>query len=62
VSDPQETINYAEAHDNETLFDLNAYKLPRDTSPSDRMRAHNLATSLVVLAQGIPFFTLGRTC
>jgi pullulanase-type alpha-1,6-glucosidase len=60
VSDPQETINYAEAHDNETLFDLNAYKLPRDTSPSDRMRAQNLATSLVILAQGIPFLHAGQ--
>jgi pullulanase-type alpha-1,6-glucosidase len=60
VSDPQETINYAEAHDNETLFDLNAYKLPRDTKPSDRMRAQNLATSLVILAQGIPFLHAGQ--
>lgn len=60
VSDPQETINYAEAHDNETLFDLNAYKLPRETSPSDRMRAQNLATSLVVLAQGVPFLHAGQ--
>jgi pullulanase/glycogen debranching enzyme len=60
VSDPQETINYAEAHDNETLFDLNAYKLPRETSPSDRTRAQNLATSLVVLAQGIPFLHAGQ--
>jgi pullulanase-type alpha-1,6-glucosidase len=60
VSDPQETINYAEAHDNETLFDLNAYKLPRDTSPADRVRAQNLATSLVVLAQGVPFLHAGQ--
>jgi pullulanase-type alpha-1,6-glucosidase len=60
VSDPQETINYAEAHDNETLFDLNAYKLPRGTSPADRMRAQNLATSLVVLAQGVPFLHAGQ--
>jgi pullulanase-type alpha-1,6-glucosidase len=60
VSDPQETINYAEAHDNETLFDLNAYKLPRQITPSDRMRAQNLATSLVLLAQGVPFLHAGQ--
>jgi pullulanase-type alpha-1,6-glucosidase len=60
VSDPQETINYAEAHDNETLFDLFAYKLPRHTSPSERMRAQNLATSLVILAQGVPFLHAGQ--
>lgn len=60
VSDPQETVNYAEAHDNETLFDLNAYKLPRGTSAADRMRAQNLATSLVILAQGVPFLHAGQ--
>lgn len=60
VSDPQETINYAEAHDNETLFDINAYKLPRTTSREDRMRAQNLAASLILLAQGVPFLHAGQ--
>ena len=32
TSDPQEAITYVEAHDNETLFDALAYKLPQDTS------------------------------
>lgn len=60
VSDPQETINYAEAHDNETLFDINAYKLPLDTSREDRLRAQNLAASLILLAQGVPFLHAGQ--
>lgn len=60
ASDPQETINYAEAHDNETLFDLNAYKLPLGTSRADRARAQNLATSLILLAQGVPFLHAGQ--
>ena len=60
ASDPQETINYIAAHDNETLFDINQYKLPAGTSMADRVRVINLANSLVALAQGIPFFHAGQ--
>lgn len=63
--DPQETVNYISKHDNETLYDLNIYKLPLGhngmavTSMADRVRSQNLGLSLVGLAQGIPFFHLG---
>lgn len=60
ASDPQESINYVAAHDNETLFDINQYKLPRDTSMADRVRVQNLANSIVALAQGIPFYHAGQ--
>ena len=60
VSAPQETVNYAEAHDNATLFDSDAYKLPRDTSPAERVRWQNLAASLIILAQGVPFLHAGQ--
>ena len=60
ASDPQESINYVAAHDNETLFDINQYKLPRDTAMADRARAVNLANSIVALAQGIPFYHAGQ--
>ena len=60
ASDPQESINYVAAHDNETLFDINQYKLPAETDMSDRVRAVNLANSIVALAQGIPFFHAGQ--
>ena len=60
TSDPQEAINYVAAHDNETLFDALAYKLPRDTSPADRMRMQNLATDVVLLGQGVPFLHAGQ--
>ena len=60
VSDPQETVNYAAAHDNPTLFDSNAWKLPRGIEADERVRWQNLATSLVVLAQGIPFIHAGQ--
>ncbi len=60
ASDPQETVNYVAAHDNETLFDNNAYKLPLSTTKADRARMQNLATSIVALAQGVPFFHAGQ--
>ena len=60
ASDPQESVNYAAAHDNETLFDINQYKLPLDTPMADRVRVVNLANSIVALAQGIPFFHAGQ--
>ena len=60
VSDPQESINYIAAHDNETLFDNNQYKLPRATSAEDRIRALNLGNSIIALSQGVPFFHAGQ--
>lgn len=60
TSDPQEAINYAAAHDNETLFDINQYKLPPGASKAERIRAQNLANSVIALSQGIPFFHAGQ--
>ncbi|MDJ0710665.1 MAG: pullulanase-type alpha-1,6-glucosidase [Woeseiaceae bacterium] len=60
ASDPQEVINYAAAHDNETLFDISQYKLPVGTSTDDRVRVANLANSIIALSQGIPFFHAGQ--
>jgi pullulanase-type alpha-1,6-glucosidase len=59
TSDPQEAITYVEAHDNETLFDILAFKLPQDTSREQRARAHVVALSTVALGQGVPFFHAG---
>ncbi|MDM8532043.1 pullulanase-type alpha-1,6-glucosidase [Anaerolineales bacterium HSG25] len=56
--DPQETINYISKHDNETLYDLNIFKLPSGTSMADRVRSQNVGLSIVGLSQGIPFFHL----
>lgn len=60
TSDPQEVINYVAAHDNETLFDNNQYKLPRTTGGEGRVRAANLANSITILSQGIPFLHAGQ--
>ena len=60
TASPQETINYVEAHDNQTLFDLNAYKLPQTTSRADRLRVQNLGAAINLLSQGIPFIHAGQ--
>lgn len=58
--DPQESINYIEAHDNETLFDMIQYKAPLSTSMAERVRMQNLGNSIVLLAQGVPFLHAGQ--
>ncbi len=57
---PQESINYIEKHDNETLFDINQYKIPLNRNLDDRVRVHNMGGSLVLLAQGVPFMQAGQ--
>jgi len=57
---PVEAINYVSAHDNETLYDNTVWKmLPGSFTPLERMRGNWIATSLVALAHGIPFFHAG---
>ena len=60
TQDPQENIVYVEAHDNQTLYDINAYKLPLSTSMEDRVRAQNLGLDFTLLAQGVPFLHAGE--
>jgi pullulanase len=57
--DPPDVINYISAHDNQTLFDNNQYKIPLATTMSDRVRINNLGLAIVSLSQGIPFFHAG---
>lgn len=56
---PTETVNYVSAHDNETLFDIVSLKTPTEISVDDRCRLNHLATSVIALSQGIPFFHAG---
>ncbi|WP_142268356.1 pullulanase-type alpha-1,6-glucosidase [Streptomyces sp. SLBN-115] len=49
---PGDAVAYADAHDNETLYDALAYKLPSDTSVSDRARTQVLAMATAALSQG----------
>ncbi|MEU0595773.1 pullulanase-type alpha-1,6-glucosidase [Streptomyces ardesiacus] len=49
---PGDALAYADAHDNESLFDALAFKLPRDTSADDRARMQVLAMATAALSQG----------
>jgi hypothetical protein len=57
--DPQEAINYVEKHDNQTLWDLGAYRHPDTTPLADRVRAQNVGLSVILLGQGVPFLHAG---
>ncbi len=57
--DPQENVVYVSAHDNETLFDAIQFKAPASATLADRVRMNNLAVSMVMLSQGVPFFHAG---
>lgn len=59
TSDPQEVINYIEAHDNETLFDSIHLKAAPSASLNDRVRMQNLGLSIVTLSEGVPFIHAG---
>ncbi|WP_447009686.1 pullulanase-type alpha-1,6-glucosidase [Saccharothrix hoggarensis] len=56
---PADVITYADAHDNETLFDSQTYKLPVGTSMADRVRMQKVALAPVLLGQGQPFLHAG---
>lgn len=59
TADPQEVITYISKHDNQTLYDINVYGLPVETSMADRVRVQQLGLSVVMLGQGIPFLHAG---
>ena len=59
AADPGETVTYVDAHDNETLFDSMAFKLPQGTSMADRVRMNTLSLSTVALSQGVVFWHAG---
>ncbi len=57
--EPDEVVNYVENHDNLTLYDVNALKLPAGTSAADRARVQILGVSTVAFAQGIAYMHAG---
>jgi pullulanase/glycogen debranching enzyme len=59
VVQPQEVVNYVENHDNQTLFDINAYKMPLGTSKEDRARAQILGAAINAFSQGITYYHAG---
>ena len=60
ASQPTEVVNYTENHDNLTLFDSNALRLPLDTTRHERARVQVLGNALVLLAQGVAYLHAGQ--
>lgn len=59
AEDPQEIINYVSKHDNQTLWDIIAYKADDNVSSVDRAKMQSIAVATSAFAQGIPFFHMG---
>ena len=56
---PDEVVNYVDAHDNETLFDSLTFKLPVATSMADRVRMSSLSLATTTLSQTPSFWHAG---
>ncbi len=59
ADEPDEIINYVDAHDNETLYDLSVLKLPVGTTMADRVRMNTLSLATVTLSQTPSFWHAG---
>ena len=56
---PSQSINYVECHDNHTFFDKAELALSNATEKELKKR-ERLATSMVILSQGVPFIHAGQ--
>ncbi|MGL1958061.1 MAG: DUF3372 domain-containing protein [Colwellia sp.] len=59
AKDPADIINYVSKHDGETLWDKLQADLATDMSVDDRVRVQNIAITMPILSQGIPFLQIG---
>ena len=59
ASEPGATVNYVENHDNQTLFDINVFKLPLGTSTAERAQVQMLGAAINAFSQGVPYFHAG---
>jgi hypothetical protein len=59
ATQPDEVVNYVENHDNQTLFDVGAMKLPPSTSREERARVQLLGAATVAFSQGIAYYHAG---
>lgn len=59
VASPNEVVNYVENHDNQTLYDINALRLPQTTTAGERARVQVLGMAFNLLSQGVPYFHAG---
>jgi len=59
ASQPGEAVNYIENHDNQTLYDIDVFKLPLATSTADRARVQMLGMAINAFSQGVAYFHAG---
>jgi pullulanase-type alpha-1,6-glucosidase len=59
AAEPGEVVNYVENHDNQTLFDWLALKLPADTPSAERARVQVLAAATTAFSQGVAYVHAG---
>ena len=58
AANPGNTVTYCECHDNNTLWDKLALSMP-DATEEDRKNMHQLALTIILTSQGIPFLHAG---
>lgn len=56
---PAQSVNFAECHDNHTLWDKLCLSVPNATE-EERRAMHRLASAIVLTSQGIPFLHAGQ--
>ena len=59
ASEPGEVVNYVENHDNQTLFDIDVFKLPLATTSRERARVQVLGMAVDAFAQGVAYYHAG---
>ncbi|TFW16333.1 pullulanase-type alpha-1,6-glucosidase [Duganella callida] len=59
ASEPGEAVNYVENHDNQTLYDINAFKLPQTASARERAQVQMLGAAINAFSQGVAYFHAG---
>ena len=57
---PSQSINYVECHDNHTFYDKAVLALDKDTKEDEIKKRQRLATSMIILSQGVPFIHCGQ--
>jgi pullulanase len=59
ASEPGEVVNYVENHDNQTLFDINVFKLPLTTTTRERAQVQMLGAAINAFSQGVSYYHAG---
>lgn len=57
--EPVQIVNYAESHENNTLWDKLLLTNPQDNDEI-RLKMHKMADSMILTSQGVPYFQAGQ--